>query len=152
MVGLGIDHEVALHAHEFGFWLFLAMGFHMQFDCYKQYLNGTNQSKIVQYAVMSTLMIHLFMCYIFTNKLELGVAGVGFATMITCALNMLFVVLWTWKMTPEAVSPIPKNPIESLRARHVKIYMGISVPSIVMLCADWWAYEGIVILAAFLSV
>lgn len=103
LVAAGIDREVAENAHEFGFYLFLAMGFHMQFDCYKQYLNGTNQSRIVQYAVSSTILVHLCMCYVLTNVLSLGVTGVGLATTVTCALNMLFVVVWTWKMTPEAV-------------------------------------------------
>ncbi len=47
LVKLGIEPEVAKHAHDFGLFLFLAMGFHMQFDCYKQYLNGTEQSRVV---------------------------------------------------------------------------------------------------------
>lgn len=106
----------------------------------------------MQYAVSSTILIHLVICYVLIIKLDLAVTGVGIATMITCALNMLFVVIWTWRMTPGAVKPIPLNPIDLLRPRHVKIYMGISIPSIVMLCADWWAYEGIVILSAFISV
>ena len=29
LVSMGIDQEVAQYAHDFGFWLFLAMGFHM---------------------------------------------------------------------------------------------------------------------------
>lgn len=47
---------------------------------------------------------------------------------------------------------MPAAPLELLSLHHVKVYMNISVPSIIMLCADWWAYEGIVILAAFISV
>ena len=65
---------------------------------------------------------------------------------------MLFVISWTWKMTPEAVKPIPSNPIDLLKPRDIKVYLKISGPAIVMLCADWWAYECIVILSAFISI
>lgn len=33
----------------------------------------------------------------------------------------------------------------------MKVYLGISGPSIVMLCAEWWAFEILVFLAAFIS-
>ena len=91
------------------------------------------------------------MCYITTFKLEWGVVGVGIATLITCALNMLFVMLYTWKRSIYKVQPLPTNIRKLLNGTDVNIYMKISVPSIVMLCADWWAYESIVIMAAFIS-
>ena len=59
------------------------MGFHMQFDCYRQYLNATNQSKVIQYAVSCALFFHIGICYLFTVSFEFGVAGVAIATIIT---------------------------------------------------------------------
>ena len=59
------------------------MGFHMQFDCYRQYLNATNQSKVIQYAVTSALFFHIFICYVLTVQLECGVIGVSVATIVT---------------------------------------------------------------------
>ena len=57
LTSLGIDSEVAGHAARFSFFLFIAICFHMQFDCYRQYLNATNNSKVVQYAVSSTILV-----------------------------------------------------------------------------------------------
>ena len=99
MVAIGVDPEVASYASSFSLWLYFAMGFHMQFDCYRQYLNAMNQSKVVQYAVSSTLVIHLIVCYFLTVKLDYGVSGVAAASMVTCALNMLYVMGYTWRMT-----------------------------------------------------
>ena len=86
----------------------------------------------------------------------MGVTGVGLATILTCALNMVFVSLYAWKVAQYPVEPIPTaekgNTLKTLmKGRDVKIYLWISGPSIAMLCADWWAYEGIVILAASIS-
>ena len=94
LCSLGIDAEVASYAHKFGFYLYFAIGFHMQFDCYRQYLNATNNSRVVQYAVSSTLLFHVLLCYLLTEKLDLGVEGVGIATIVTCAGNFLFLVFY----------------------------------------------------------
>ena len=42
LVAVGVEPEVANYAQSFSLFLYFAMGFHMQFDCYRQYLNATN--------------------------------------------------------------------------------------------------------------
>ena len=152
LVWAGIDVEVAANAQKFGIFLFIAIGFHLQFDCYRHYLNSTNQSQIVQYAVTSTIFVHLALCYIFVHKVDLGIVGVGMAMIVTCTLNMLIVIMWTWKMTPEAVKPIPTNPIELLRPADVISHVKIGGPCLMMTCAEWWSYEILVIIASLISV
>ena len=129
------------------------MGFHMQFDCYRQYLNATNQSKVVQYAVSSTLLIHFVLCHILTIEYDFGVTGVAVATMFTCALNMAFLMCYSAFKLDYKVSIWPQVGIKSLlRKNELKVYLGISGPSIVMLCAEWWAYEALTLLATQISV
>ena len=79
-------------------------------------------------------------------------AGIGFVTMVTCALNMLFVIAYSWYRSDHPVRPIPRDLRALLKKADLGTYLSISGPSIVMLCADWWAYEGIVIMAASISV
>lgn len=51
----------------------------------------------------------MFMCHLLVNKCGFGVGGVGFAIVVTCFLNLLFVSLWCWLKTPYAVHPYPRN-------------------------------------------
>ena len=86
----------------------------------------------------------------------MGVTGVGLATILSCASNMIFICLCAWKVAQYPVEPIPTaekgNTFKTLmNVRDVKIYLEVGVPSMVMLCADWFAYEGIVIIAASIS-
>ena len=124
----------------------------MQFDCYRQYLNATNQSKVIQYAVTSALFFHIGICYVFTVMLEYGVVGVSVATIITQAVYTTFVMIWTWKMTAHPISPIPSDVTSLLNKDDLKVYLGISGPSIVMLCAEWWSYAILTLMATFISV
>ena len=152
LVGAGIEEEVAANAQKFGIIFFIAIGVHMQFDCYRHYLNSTNQSRIVQYAVSSTILVHLALCYTFVVWFDLGIIGVAMAMIATCSLNLLFVAGWAWKMTPEAVKPIPERPWELLRPADVKRHAEIGIPCLLMCCAEWWSYECLVILASMISV
>ena len=63
----------------------------------------------MQYAVSSTLLIHFAVCYVLIVKLDCGVAGVAAATMATCALNMLFVMLYSAFRLEKRVKIFPSN-------------------------------------------
>ena len=65
---------------------------------------------------------------------------------------MMFVMIYSWKFSGYKVHPIPSRITSYLGKNEVSIYLGISGPSIVMLCAEWWAFEILVFLAAFISV
>jgi len=101
---------------------------------------------------MSTLVIHVLLCYVLVNWFSLGVVGVGIATMVTCFSNMVLVSLWCWRYTEYAVFPFPTNPRSLLKAHDLRIYLQIAGPSTLMCCAEWWAYESIVLIATFISV
>ena len=61
-------------------------------------------------------------------------------------------MIWTWKMTEHSISPIPSNITSLLNKDDLKVYLGISGPSIVMLCAEWWSYAILTLMATFISV
>ena len=86
----------------------------------------------------------------------MGVTGVGLATILSCALNMILICLYAWKVAQYPVEPIPTaekgNTFKTLmNVRDVKIYLGIGGPSMLMTCADGYSYSGIVIIAASIS-
>ena len=72
--------------------------------------------------------------------------------MITIFFNMLFVVIYAWRFTIHRVRPLPSRPLLYLAKNDVKIYLSISLPSIIMLMAEWIGVEMIVAIAAGLSV
>ena len=124
----------------------------MQFDCYRQYLNSTNQSIVVQYVVTCTLPIQIILCFFLTHYYDFGVSGVAFANLVTLSLNLLLISLYCWTKTEHKLYPLPIKLSSLLKKQDLKVYMGISSPSIVMLCAEWWAYDILTIMATVISV
>ena len=101
---------------------------------------------------MSTVGLHLVLCYWLTRVIDGGVAGVGIATMVTCAMNVTFLCIYSWKFTEAKLAPFPSNIASLLKPEDVRVYLAISGPSIILLCAEWWAYELLTVLATFISV
>lgn len=128
------------------------MTFHCQFDCYRSFLNSIGLARVLQYGLTVSILLHLVLCYVLTLRLKWGVMGVSFSTMITIFFNMLFVVIYAWRFTIHRVRPLPSRPLLYLAKNDVKIYLSISLPSIIMLMAEWIGVEMIVAIAAGLSV
>ena len=55
-------------------------------------------------------------------------------------------------MTAHPISPIPSDVTSLLNKDDLKVYLGISGPSIVMLCAEWWSYAILTFMATLISV
>ena len=77
--------------------------------------------------------------------------GVSFSTMITIFCNNLFVTMYSWKVNEHSVAPIPTNCRSILTPSEVNIYLGISLPSILMLLAEWASVEILIVMAASIS-
>ena len=152
MITLGVSEAVAGYGYEYAFIMYFSMGFHSQFDCYRQYLNSTNQSRVVKYTVLVTLIFHLCALYLVTRVFQLGIKGVAIAYLMTCILNFLIVMVYVWKYAEYRVHPFRFKFKKLLKIEYVKVYMKLAAPSIALVCAQWWAIEILQLLATRLSV
>ena len=124
----------------------------MQFDCYRSYLNATGQPKIMQFITASTLLVHISLCYLLTQKLDMGVAGASLSTVFTLSLNSILVTVYAWKFSKFPVSPYPRNIPSLLHKADVLDYLKIGCPCIIMMMAEWCAAEILILIAASISV
>lgn len=83
---------------------------------------------------------------------KFGVMGVSFSTMVTLFLSMVFVMIYTWKVSEYHIDPVPRKIRKVLNKNEVKVYLNISIPSVVMIMAEWIGVEILIILSAQISV
>ena len=96
----------------------------------------------------ASVFVHVLLCYIFTIKMDLGVSGVSLATIATTFLYMTLVMIYAWRFSEFKIRPVPRNTRALLAWYDLSIYMAISLPSIAMVCAEWWGTELVVVMAA----
>ena len=121
-----------------------------QFDASRKFMiaqRRPNKPMIVQFI---TMVMHFLWCYIFIGMLDLRVTGAAIATNITFIMNMaisdvillsskefeLTRVLEEWKMLFSGWSD----------------YLRIGIPSVIMLCGEWWAFEILAILSGIIGI
>ena len=71
---------------------------------------------------------------------------------ITCLGNLVFVAIYCNSSYPEhKIDPFGMFNLKLLNKSQVNEYLKISLPATVMLCAEWWSYEFLILMAASLG-
>ena len=142
------------YANEFIIIYFIGRMVNSQFDCYRQYLNSTNQSHVVKYTSFISLVFHVLWLYLLCKSYEMGLVGVAIATLLTSLVNFLIVMIYCWKFSPSnlIVRPFYFKIKLLLKKEYVKTYLALAFPSILMVCVQMYAYEILLLMASGISV
>ena len=100
-------------------------------------------------AQVSASAVHLMLCILLVNRTEMGVRGLGFATMLTYFLMFLFTAIYA--LCIKEVRRSIKWPKRDSFTNWGD-YLRISLPSTVMLLAEGWAFNVLGVLAGLVSV
>jgi multidrug resistance protein, MATE family len=147
---LGQDPAASRYAQEYTYYMIVAMFFHSQFDATRQYLNSLHLSVWVTVTMTSTSIIHIFWCYLMVVRLDLDVAGIGIATMISYTWNFVVITI-ICKFNKSLKESFFWITSESIR-EGVLDYLKISVPSLIILLLEWGAFEVLALTASAISV
>lgn len=92
---------------------------------------------------------HVFFCYIFISKLELGINGLGLA--MTCTQSVVYAAMLIYtRHIPEIKDAL--IPADSRVFNDIKTYLKLALPSYIMLALDWWVWEMMCLIAGYLGV
>ena len=117
-------------------------------DCQKRLLNNFGKTKISFYANLIAMITHYFWCSLFVIKLELGITGTGIANVITNTI--FFATLYTFTHYQEDLKEAIFMPDRrTLDSTGIKEYVKLGVPSIIMICLDWWVWELMVLMCGY---
>ena len=151
-VAIGQDPKVSAMARDYVVWCLPGVFAISQFDCIKRYLQSMLMSEISTYCQVSTTIVHFFWCWLFVTKLKFSVLGVALAldiTYISCYfLQELYYRVYKAKFFEPLLAPFFTKETTSGWCEYLKL----GVPSTLMQCFEWWAFELIAIFAGLIGV
>ena len=100
-------------------------------------------ASIVQ-TVVTIPLIHLCM-YTF----NFGLTGIPIAQAISTGILLLVTIIYTF-CKPETRKVLQPYDWEVFRGWGE--YLNVSIPAAVMICAEWWAFEALMVMAGILGV
>ena len=119
------------------------------FDLNKRWLNCFKITLVPMIAQVLGTVLHVYWCYLFIEKLDYGVEGLGYATSITYFIQF-FVITVNTCLIPKIRDCVFFPTIESFSGWYD--YFRLSVPATVMLCAEWWSFHVMVFLSGSMGV
>ena len=98
-------------------------------------------------------VLHILWCYIFVDVLGFGVRGTGFATVLTQFINLIATAALVRFFTNERLRKeawfLPTRSCFDFQGLYS--FMKLGVPSIGMLCLEWWGFEFMTLFSAWIS-
>jgi multidrug resistance protein, MATE family len=146
-----IDHDLAYSTAYFVACSTPAFFFHLQFDCNRQFLNSTLNSSVVMNAVSFSTLLHIFWCWLFIIKLDLGITGAAMANGVH-TFTCLAISQFGMRFQIEPRVPIISVPtLEMFQSKRTSQYLKLGLPSIGTICLEWWGIEILVMMSGVFS-
>ena len=119
------------------------------FDLLKRFLGAMRITTVPMISQLIASLFFLPLCMFFTFKAEMGINGLGLATSIT-NFNLLLLTVIQCCFTEKIKQVVTFPGKESFRGWGE--YLKVAVPTAIILCSEWWAFEVLTIVAGLISV
>ena len=119
-------------------------------DCQRKFLNNFGKNKIPLYASLIGFVIHTLSCYTLVIVNKWDIVGLGFANVISSV--SVYAVLLIYTNTQEDIKEALVPPSLHEATNNIKVYLGLAIPSTIMLVLDWWIWEFMVLISGYLGV
>ena len=94
-------------------------------------------------------ILHVLWCFLFVEVLKFDVEGLGYAVSVTQFINLVFTVCYS-NCLPSIKEAIHLPNASSLQGWGE--YLRLGIPTMLIECSDWWAFEILLVLAGFIGV
>ncbi|KAL6007399.1 hypothetical protein ACLOJK_032896 [Asimina triloba] len=147
LMAVGQDPEISTEAGEYARWMTPCLFAYGLLQCQVKFLQTQNIVFPMMVSSGMTALFHLLVCWILVFKSGLGSKGAALANSISYWVNVLLLALYI------KFSPACKKTWTgfSKEAWHdILNFVRLAIPSAVMVCLEFWAFELLVLLSGLL--
>ncbi|XP_063950100.1 protein DETOXIFICATION 3 [Daucus carota subsp. sativus] len=141
------DPEISHVAGKFTIWMIPALFSHAILQPLIRYYQSQYLTLPLLAASVATLAFHIPMCWAFVFKFNMGSDGAALAISLSYWLNTIFLGLYAM-YSPKCADT--RAPVSMEVFSTIKDFLRLGVPSALMACLEWWAYEIIILLAGIM--
>lgn len=149
LVGLGQDPEVSRLCQTQIRAYLPQVFFYSQYDLYKRWLACMRITLMPMVVMLVGTVIHVILCYVFINVLHYDILSLACASSLNAFFLMVTVIIFG-RLSSQiklALAPFDREAFTGWWE-----YLKVSIPSTMMICAEWWAFLILSILSGILGV
>ncbi|XP_076901566.1 protein DETOXIFICATION 14-like [Bidens hawaiensis] len=144
---LGQDPFVSSQARKFSVWLIPALFPYAILQLIVHYLLSQSLVFPMLWSSVVVLVLHVPICWALVFRLRFGIAGAALAIGISYTVNVVLLVLYVYRS--KACEKTRAMRLEDVFS-SIKEFHRFAIPSVVMICLEWWSHEIIVLLSGLL--
>ncbi|KAL8231143.1 hypothetical protein R6Q57_000921 [Mikania cordata] len=147
LVLVGQDPLISAEARKFSVWLIPALFPYAMLQLIMRYLLSQSLIFPMLWSSVTVLVLHVPLCWALVFRLGFGTPGAALAIGISYTLNaiLLGVYLYRSKACEKTRATCLGNVVSS-----IKEFIRLAIPSVIMICLEWWSYEIVVLLSGLL--
>ncbi|KAI7734695.1 hypothetical protein M8C21_032114 [Ambrosia artemisiifolia] len=146
-IALGQDQEISIGAGIYIRWMTPCLFGYALLQCLNRFLQTQNIVVPMMISSGVTALLHILICWVLVFKLGLEIKGAALANTISNWINVVFLGIYV------KLSPACKHTWTgfSKEAMHdLFSFLKLAVPSAVMICFEYWAFDMVVLLSGLL--
>lgn len=101
-------------------------------------------------AMLAATALHVPLCLVFVRGFDMDIRGLALANSVKDMILLATIMIYS--SYSDEIRPILRSPLDREALHCWGEYLRISLPSTVMICAEWWAFEILVIISGTLGV
>ena len=151
LIAINQDPKVAKYSQEYVLAYLPGLIMAGLMDGHRRFLNMMNVTQVPLFCLITGVFIHIGCLFIFINKCNYGIQGLGYAGSI--ANITVYLAALSYTFLDSKLRPTMKLPDRRTFALDgIWEYYRIGIPNAIMSCFEWWAYEVMTLLAGYISV
>lgn len=119
------------------------------FDLYKRWLSCMRITFVPMVAMFVASLLHIPFCLLFINIFDMDIRGLAMALSVTDFILLSTVMVYG--NCSEKVRPALSMPDRETFSGWGE-YLSIALPAAGMICAEWWSFELLTVIAGLLGV
>ncbi|XP_057974198.1 protein DETOXIFICATION 16-like isoform X2 [Malania oleifera] len=144
---LGQDPEISNEAEVYAQFMIPSLFAYGLLQCLNRFLQTQNIVFPMMIISGITTLLHFLICWILVLKSGLGVKGAAMANSISYWMNVLLLALFV-KFSSSCAKTWTGFSKEALH--NIRPFLGLAVPSALMVCLEMWSFEMMVLLSGLL--
>ncbi|KAI8816045.1 mate-domain-containing protein [Fimicolochytrium jonesii] len=148
---MGQNEEVAALSGQLARWAFIGCFPFMVNDCMKRYLQAQGIMKATMVTALIASLINMVLQYTLVwSRFSLGVMGAPIATSITY-WTLPFLTGCYIKYIDGGAAWGGLSARDAFSIPHLRQFLALGLPSVIMTCSEWWAFEIVALAAGWLG-
>jgi MATE family multidrug resistance protein len=118
-------------------------------DGQRRFLNMMGKNYVPLICQSCSVLLHIGLCYWFVYVCKLNIRGIGYASTITNCIT--YTLLCTYSYCLEDIREAVTLPTQEV-FQDLGVYLKLGIPSCLMTCLEWWAFEVMYIMVGLIGV